>query len=115
MYKKLGVIMIKIAKKLMVTICTVLSMQAYAISPDLSNTSTVEENLTKAVVKKIDRENGKITLKHEDIKNLDMPGMTMVFKAKDVSSLENLKEGDSVDAQLDKENGSFIVKKIIKK
>ena len=107
--------MIKVAKQLMVAICTVLSMQAYAISPGILNTSTVEENLTKAIVKKVDKENGKITLKHENIKSLDMPSMTMVFKAKDVSSLENLKEGDNVEAQLDKENGSFIVKKIIKK
>ena len=47
-------------------------------------------------VKKVDKENKKITLKHGVIKNLDMPGMTMVFGIKDVAMLENLKVGDKV-------------------
>ncbi|NCQ51884.1 copper-binding protein [archaeon] len=82
--------------------------------------SVVSENkdaqLTPAIIKKIDKENGKITLKHEEIKNLDMPGMTMVFKLKleNLSILETLNVGDSVKTSLDKTNDGFIVKKIVK-
>ena len=106
----------KINKSLTAIASTIfLSINAYAVSPSVSAAEPTEEILTKAIVKKVDKQNGKITLKHEEIKNLDMPGMTMVFKAKDVSSLENLKEGDNVEAQLEKENGSFVANKIIKK
>ena len=34
-------------------------------------------------VRKVDKEQGKVTLKHGPIANLDMPGMTMVFKVAD--------------------------------
>ena len=39
----------------------------------------------------IDLEGGKLTLKHADIKSLDMPAMTMVFVVKDKAVLEALK------------------------
>lgn len=32
-------------------------------------------------IRKVDAEGGKLTIRHGDIPNLDMPGMTMVFKA----------------------------------
>jgi Cu(I)/Ag(I) efflux system periplasmic protein CusF len=38
--------------------------------------------MVNAEVRKIDLENKKISLKHEEIKNLDMPGMSMVFQVK---------------------------------
>ena len=47
-------------------------------------------------VRKIDKENKKITLKHGVIKNLDMPGMTMVFGVKDAAVFDSLKVGDKV-------------------
>ena len=47
-------------------------------------------------VRKVDKENKKITLKHGLIKNLDMPGMTMVFAVKDAVALDKLKVGDKV-------------------
>ena len=51
---------------------------------------------TDAEVRKVDPKTGKITLKHGEIKNLDMPAMTMVFTAKDKSLLSNVKAGDKV-------------------
>jgi Cu(I)/Ag(I) efflux system periplasmic protein CusF len=47
-------------------------------------------------VRNVDKRAGKITLKHGDIKNLDMPGMTMVFKATDPAMLATVKIGDKV-------------------
>jgi Cu/Ag efflux protein CusF len=52
--------------------------------------------LTEGEVRKIDRELGKVTLRHGPIQNLEMPAMTMVFKAADPKMLEGLKEGDKV-------------------
>jgi len=60
-------------------------------------------------VRKVDREQGKVTLKHGPIANLDMPGMTMVFKVSDPKMLDALKQGDKVRFAASNTNGSFTV------
>ena len=65
-----------------------------------------------AEVRKVDKENGKITLKHGAIKNLDMPGMTMVFKAKDPTELDKLQAGDKVKFKAEKANGAIYAREI---
>ena len=60
-------------------------------------------------VRKVDKEAGKVTLKHGEIKNLDMPGMTMVFQVKDPALLEKVKAGDQVSFTADKVNGAYTV------
>lgn len=64
---------------------------------------------TEGEVRKVDKEAGKITLKHGEIKNLDMPGMTMVFQVKDPAMLEAVKAGDQVSFTVDKINGAYTV------
>lgn len=66
-------------------------------------------NMTEGEVRKIDLDNKKITLKHGEIKNLDMPPMSMVFSVKDPAMLESLKAGDKVKFTADKVNGAFTV------
>jgi uncharacterized cupredoxin-like copper-binding protein len=65
--------------------------------------------MTVGEVRKIDRETGKITLKHEDIKNLDMPGMTMVFQVTDKTMLDKVQVGDRIKFSADKQQGKFVV------
>ena len=65
--------------------------------------------LTDGEVKKIDMEAGKITLKHGDIKHLDMPGMTMVFTAKDKALLTSLKAGDKVKFMVVNDGGKMVL------
>ena len=60
-------------------------------------------------VRKIDKEQGKVTLKHGPIASLDMPGMTMVFKVADPKMLDTLKQGDKVKFAADKVDGVFTV------
>jgi Cu/Ag efflux protein CusF len=60
-------------------------------------------------VKKIDLEAGKVTIKHGPIKHMDMPGMTMVFTAKDKALLANVKPGDKVEFMVINEGGKMIV------
>lgn len=52
--------------------------------------------LSEGEVRKVDAANGKITLRHGPIANLDMPGMTMVFTAADRRLLAGVKQGDKV-------------------
>lgn len=70
--------------------------------------------LTVAEVRKVDKDAQKITLKHGEIKNLDMPPMTMVFQVKDVAMLEAVKKGDKVRFSADKVGGAYTVTSIEK-
>jgi Cu/Ag efflux protein CusF len=70
--------------------------------------------LTAAEVRRIDAENGKITLKHAEIKSIDMPAMTMVFTAKDKTMLDGLAAGDKVQIAVEMVNGKFVVVEIVK-
>lgn len=60
-------------------------------------------------VRKVDMGSKKITLKHGEIKNLDMPPMTMVFQVKDPAMLEKVKAGDKVQFTVDNVNGAMTV------
>ena len=60
-------------------------------------------------VRKVDKEQGKITLRHGPIANLDMPAMTMVFKVAEPGLLDTVKEGDKVRFAADKMDGALTV------
>mgnify|MGYP002683025004 CR=1 FL=1 len=49
------------------------------------------------------------TLKHGEIKQLDMPPMTMVFTAKDKALLDAVKIGDKVKFMAVNDNGMMVV------
>lgn len=70
--------------------------------------------LTQGEVRKIDLSTGKITLRHQAIVNLDMPPMTMVFRAQPPQLLDGLKVGDMVRFHAETPNGSYVVTRIDK-
>jgi Cu/Ag efflux protein CusF len=63
-------------------------------------------------VTKVDPAQGKITLKHGPIKNLDMDAMTMVFRAGDPAMLGAVKPGDRVIFEAERVNGQLTITKI---
>ena len=63
-------------------------------------------------IRKVDKESKKITIKHGEIKNLDMPGMTMVFQVKDPAMLDTVKAGDKVRFKAESAGGAIIVTEI---
>jgi Cu(I)/Ag(I) efflux system protein CusF len=65
--------------------------------------------MTDAEVRKVDKENAKITLKHAAIGNLDMPAMTMVFQVADAKLLDTVKAGDKVRFKATGEGGKYTV------
>ncbi|MSP36703.1 MAG: copper-binding protein [Limnohabitans sp.] len=73
------------------------------------HTSSTTADMADGEVRKIDKENKKMTIKHGEIKNLDMPGMTMVFQIRDISLLEKFKAGDRVKFVAEKLDGGFVV------
>ncbi len=66
--------------------------------------------MVDGTVKKVDKSAGKVTLSHGPLANLGMNmNMTMVFRVKDASWLEQMKEGDKIRFAADKVNGAFTV------
>ena len=66
-------------------------------------------DMTDGEVRKVDKEGGKLTLKHADIKSLDMPAMTMVFVVKDKALLDKLKAGDKIRFKAINDAGKYTV------
>ena len=56
----------------------------------------------------------KVTLRHGELKNLNMPPMTMVFRVQDASVLGSLQPGDKVLFRAKRVSGAFHVEHIEK-
>lgn len=69
-------------------------------------------SLTDGEVRKIDKDAGKLTIKHGEIRHMDMPGMTMVFVVRDKALLDNVKVGDKIEFMVIRENGRMVVTQI---
>ena len=67
-----------------------------------------------AEIRKIDAENGKVTLKHEALTQFDMAAMTMVFRVDDPSLLQSFRVGDKVRFVPAKKHGQFVVQSMEK-
>jgi len=69
-------------------------------------------DMTDGEIRKVDKDTKKITIKHGEIKNLDMPGMTMLFQVKDTAMLDMVKPGDKVKFKAEKLGGGIVVTEI---
>lgn len=67
---------------------------------------------TDGEIRKVDKDAKKITIRHAELKHLEMPAMTMVFQVKDPSMLDKVKQGDKVTFVAEKERGQFVVMQI---
>ena len=65
-------------------------------------------------IRKINKSTGKITVKHGEIKSIEMPPMTMVFGVADKAMLDGLNEGDKVKFNVKQEGSSYTVTEIKK-
>ena len=78
----------------------------------VATTQSAATALTSGEVKKVDRDAGKITIKHGPLVNLDMPSMTMVFRVKDPAMLDQVQVGDKIGFVAEKLNGAYTVMKL---
>lgn len=69
-------------------------------------------DMAEGEIRKVDLGSKKITIKHGEIKHLDMPGMTMVFQVKDPALLEKAKAGDKIRFKAEKSGGAMVVTEI---
>ena len=66
-------------------------------------------DMASGEVRRIDKAAGKLTLRHGEIKSLDMPPMTMVFQVLDPAVLDPVKVGDKVRFRADQQGGAYRV------
>ncbi len=86
---------------------------AFAVSL-LSVAASAQSTLVDGQVQKVDAAQGKVTLRHAPIKNLDMDAMTMVFRIQDPTQLQGLKPGDKVKFEAGRVDGRITIIKIEK-
>jgi len=89
-----------------VALVTLVGMQRIAHAQGDANQMA---SMTDGEVRKVDKEAGKVTIKHGEIKNLEMPGMTMVFTAKEKSLLDKVQAGDKVKFAVINDGGKMVV------
>lgn len=66
-------------------------------------------------VRRIDQTTQKLTIKHGEIKSIDMPPMTMVFTAREPGILDGIQVNDTIEFQAEIEGTKYYVTKIRKK
>ena len=65
-------------------------------------------------VTKIDKANSRVTLKHGEIKQLDMPPMTMAYRVRSPQLLDGLAVGDRVRFTAERIDGNYTVTTLAK-
>lgn len=68
--------------------------------------------LAAGEIKKVDKDTGKLTVQHGPLTNLNMPGMTMAFKAQNPAMLDQVKAGDKVRLRVERINGTYTITKL---
>lgn len=76
------------------------------------NNDAMSMTQSDGVVRKVDKRQGKLTLRHGPLENLDMPAMTMVFRVTEPAWLDQVKPGDNVRFHADRVNGMLTVTSI---
>jgi Cu/Ag efflux protein CusF len=86
-----------------------------ALLAALLSLSAVAQSASAAgEVTKLDKAGGRVTLKHGEIKSLDMPPMTMVYRVRDPRLLADVKVGDRVRFSAERVDGQYTVTALTK-
>ncbi len=78
----------------------------------LTPLTALSQTLADAEVRRIDRAQGKVTLRHGPIPSLDMPPMTMVFVVAEPAMLEQLREGEKIRFDAEQRQGQYVITRI---
>lgn len=74
--------------------------------------SAAVAEMASGEVRKVDREAGKLTIKHGPLANLNMPPMSMAFRVKDPAWLDQVKVGDTIRFVAERIEGAFVVTRL---
>ena len=103
-----------LAAALSILVLSVVAPQALSQSTPPVSANSVQKmtGMVDGEVRKVDKDASKITLRHAEIKQLDMPAMTMVFRVKDPALLDKVKAGDKVKFRAEGTGGAFTITEI---
>jgi Cu/Ag efflux protein CusF len=71
--------------------------------------ATANAPLADGEVRRVDKANGRLTVRHGPIQSLDMPAMTMVFRVADPALLDRVNVGDKIEFQAEKRDGALFI------
>jgi Cu(I)/Ag(I) efflux system periplasmic protein CusF len=74
-----------------------------------ASSAAAAPGMTDGEIRKIDKENAKVTIKHGEIKSLDMPPMSMVFNVKDKAMLDKVQVGQKIQFVVVMDAGKMVV------
>ena len=80
----------------------------------LSASALAQAPASSGEITKIDKANARVTLKHGEIKNLDMPPMSMVFRVRPPQLLDGMAVGDRVRFTAERIDGNYTVTALTK-
>ncbi len=83
-----------------------------AAALSLMVTGAWSAEFTKGVVKEVDLKAKKVTVTHEELKSLEMPAMTMVFRTASDEMLASLRDGQTIEFVADRVNGKLTITEI---
>ncbi len=89
-------------KKILFNVLLILSFSANALE------------WTKGEIRRIDSDNKKITIRHQEIKSLDMPEMSMVFQVENATLLQGFNVNDRIEFVAKMKDKKYFVKEIRK-
>jgi Cu/Ag efflux protein CusF len=97
-----------------IILCAALAFTSLAGTAQTTTTVPAEaqQDLSEGEVTRWDARTGKITLRHGELKNLGMPGMTMVFTLQPPAQIGGIQVGDKVRFRAERVNGAFVVTRI---
>ena len=95
-----------VAAALLAPACAIASSHRHA-PPNA--TAPAPAALSEGEVRKVDKEAGKVTIKHGPLVNLEMPAMTMVFRVRDREMLDKVRAGDSIRFRAENVDGGFTI------
>lgn len=94
------------------TLLASVPFSTYASATAHGEAAASAEPMAEGEIRKVNKNAKKLTIKHGELKNLDMPPMTMVFQVQDPAMLDKVKAGDKVSFVAEKVGGQFTVTRI---
>ena len=67
------------------------------------------DDLSEGEITRWDPRTRKVTLRHGELKNLEMPPMTMVFRVNDANMLAPFQPGDKVRFRAERQDGGYFI------
>jgi Cu/Ag efflux protein CusF len=92
--------------KKLITLC------ALALASTFTLAQVASADLSSGEVRKLDKDAKRVTIKHGPIKNLDMPGMTMVFQVRDQAVLDNLPASGEIRFRAEQLQGAYVITQV---